>query len=50
VHPGAEKLNERQEDMGIKKAITLLAMIAFSWLLVILIIYGGITLYGEFLG
>jgi hypothetical protein len=36
--------------MGIKKAITVLAAIAFSWLLAILAIYAGITLYGEFLG
>jgi len=36
--------------MGIKKAITVLAAIAFSWLLAILVIYAGITLYGEYLG
>jgi hypothetical protein len=36
--------------MGIKKAITVLAVIAFSWLLVILVIYAGVTLYREFLG
>jgi hypothetical protein len=36
--------------MGIKKAITVLAAIAFSWLLAILVIYAGVTLYREFLG
>jgi len=36
--------------MGIKKAITVLAAIALSWFLAILLIYAGVTLYGEFLG
>jgi hypothetical protein len=36
--------------MGIKKAITVIAAIAFSWVLTILAIYAGITLYDEFFG
>jgi len=36
--------------MGIKKTATVIAAIAFSWLLAILLIYAGVTLYGEFLG
>jgi len=36
--------------MGIKKAITVLAAIAFTWLIAILAIYAGVTLYRGFLG
>jgi len=36
--------------MGIKKAITVLGAIAFSWLIAILAIYAGVTLYRGFLG
>jgi hypothetical protein len=36
--------------MGIKKAITVLAAIAFAWLIAILAIYAGVTLYRGFLG
>jgi len=36
--------------MGFKKAITVLLAIGFSWVLAILLVYAGITLYGEFLG
>jgi hypothetical protein len=36
--------------MGLKKAITVLAAIAFSWFLAILLIYAGVTLYRGFLG
>jgi hypothetical protein len=36
--------------MGIKKVITLLALLAFSWVLAILLLYVGVTLYRGFLG
>jgi len=36
--------------MGIKKVITLLAMLTFSWVLAILVIYVAVTLYRGFLG
>ena len=36
--------------MEIQKVLVILGALTFSWLVVIMAIYGGITLYGRFYG